>query len=253
MSRIVITGELFHPLPFYYADGLWSIDILKEHLWKDNLKGYKRGDRFLFLDCADKDYWVQQVAKQSMIVEATHPLIDKGTLLDRVELFTEEIEDIEVFYEYFDPEPNLSNKISQLGGLYYCEAYCHVRDEIALEQALLEIIDWFILNMSPIDEVLCRTRSHTGRNERPDCCTVLLKFVDGMEAHWFISALGEEGSKGINCIGSKGTYYWDGGIVDKGIRRQVERSELNNTYRIVDWIYRSARSERSITYKELKK
>ena len=253
MGRIVITDELFHPLPFYYADSFWSIDILKEHLWKDNINGNKRRDRFLFLNCADKDYWVQQVAKQSSIVEATHPLIDKGNLLDRVEQLTEEIGHIEVFYEYFDPEPNLSNKISQLGGLYYCEAYCHVRDENALEQALLELIDWFTLNMSPIDEVLCRARSHTGRNERPDCCTVLLKFADGMEAHWFISALGEEGSRGISCIGSKGTYSWDGGIVDKGIRRQVERSALNNTYRIVDWIHRSARSERSITYKESKK
>ncbi len=253
MARVVITDELFHPLPFYYADDLLSIDILKENLWKDNLKGKKRGDRFLFLNCADKDYWIQQVVKQSSIVEATHPLIDKGNLLERVEQLTEEMGHIEVFYEYFDPETNLSNKISQLGGLYYCNAYCHVRDEIALEQALLELIDWFTLNMSPIDEVLCRSRSHTGRNQRPDCCTVLLKFADGMEAHWFISALGEEESRGIRCIGPKGTYYWDGGIVDKGIRRQVESGALNNTYRIVDWIHRSARSERSITYKDSKR
>ena len=253
MARYVITDELYHPLPFFSADFLFSVEKLKEDLRKGDLTGNNTKDQLLFLNCADKNYWVQQVAKQSCVVEATHPLIVRGSLLEQIEQLTEEIEQIGIFYEYFDPEINLADKISQLGDLYYCEAYCHVRDELALEQALIEIIDWFTLNMSPIDEVFCRTRSHRGRNERPDCCTVLLKLADGTEAHWFISALGEEGPKGINCFGCKSTYYWGGGIRQKGIRRKVGRSALKNTYRIVDWIYQSARFERSISYGELKR
>ena len=59
----------------------------------------------------------------------------------------------------------------------------------------MELIDWFTILMSPIDEVFCRMRNHKGLNEEPDCYTVLLKFADGMEAHWFINALGEGGGK----------------------------------------------------------
>ena len=36
MARIVIADELLHPLPFYDADVLWSVEKLKEHLSKDN-------------------------------------------------------------------------------------------------------------------------------------------------------------------------------------------------------------------------
>lgn len=253
MARIVVADELLHPLPFYDADGLWPVEKLKEHFCKDSTKGYNGRDKFLFLNCTDKNYWIQQVARQSCVFEASHPLINRGTFLEQVEKLTEEIEEIGVFYEYFDPESTFADKISELGCLFYCEAHCHVKDELALEQALIEMIDWFTLNMCPIDEVFCRTRNHTGRDERPDCCTVFLKFADGVEAHWFISALGEEGSRGISCIGSKGTYSWDGGIGEKGIRRTVGRGELNNTYRIVDWIHKSARLERSISYGESKR
>ena len=95
MARIIVADKLLHtPLSFYDADALWSVEKLKEHFSKDNPKSEIRRDHFLFLNCADKNYWVQQVAKQSCVVEATHPLIVRGSLLEQIEQLTEEIEQI---------------------------------------------------------------------------------------------------------------------------------------------------------------
>lgn len=253
LGRTVISDELFHPLRFYLAEAQCSAERLIETIRADNTSRETLGDHLLLIDCADKDYWIQTLGKCGYSLEISHPLSYRGNPLEQVRELAKKRESLSVFYEYFDPNMDLARVIESIGGLRYCEVFCHVRNELALQQALIELIDWFTILMSPIDEVFCRMRNHKGLNEQPDCCTVLLKFADGMEAHWFINALGEGGARGINFYGKRGAYSWDGGTVNSGVIRRSSWDELVHSYRIADWIHKAARYERSVPYRETKR
>ena len=67
----------------------------------------------------------------------------------------------------------------------------------------MELIDWFTIVMSPIDEVFCRMRNHKGLNESPIVvCPIKIRW----QTHWFINALGEVGEE----IWYRGVYSWTG-------------------------------------------
>jgi hypothetical protein len=253
LGRTVISEELFHPLAFYLAETQWPAEKLIDTLRTDNTHLENLGDHLLLIDCAEKDYWIQTLGTCGYSIEISHPLSDRGNPLEQVKRLAQNEESLGVFYEYFDPTLNLAKKLDSIGGLRYCEVFCHVRNELALQQALMELIDWFTILMSPIDEVFCRMRNHKGLNEEPDCCTVLLKFADGMEAHWFINALGEGVARGMNFYGDRGVYSWDGGTVNSGVIRRGSWDELVRSYRIADWIRKAARYERSVSYRETKR
>lgn len=250
MERILIAEQLRRALPFYSADRQLTTVELKHYLDAGNLDGLFGQSRFLFDQCADKDFWLKRMSQESCEVEGSHPLCDRGNLLEGVDDLVTGRPGVEMFYEYFNPRVDLKEKLRTVGSLYYCEVYFQIGDEKALRQALIELVDCFCLYMSPIDEIFCRTRNHRGLSEIPDCITVFLKMVNGMEAHWFLSALNRENKKGMTFFGQEGSLFWDGEIKDRGVRRWVESKELIHTYRIVDWIHRSARFERSVSFRE---
>ena len=137
LGRTVILDELFHPLTFYLADTQWSVEKLIQTHRTDNTSRENIGDHLLLIDCSDKDYWIQTLAKCGYSLEISHPLSYRGNPLEQVRELGKKRESLSVFYEYFDPNIDLAREIESIGGLRYCEVFCHVRNELALQQALI--------------------------------------------------------------------------------------------------------------------
>lgn len=226
----------------------WSIDALRDELASSPSDTSFKGE-LIFLRCPDRGYWLHTALERGYKVRATHPL-ESWQALQRLPLDGERLG---ICYEYLSPSADLQRAFADIGGILYFEVRCRVADPLAVEQALLETMDWVRMQMDSVDEVFARTRNLAGTAAAADCTVVFLKLANGIEGHCFFNALSVKPMVEVTFYGRSGAFTWGGGIEHRAVFRAETPAGLAATYRLGDWVEKASRFERSMAYGELKK
>ncbi len=227
----------------------WNEQKLKAQLVHGK-SSIQSGCSLAFYACSDKTFWIQQAYERGYSVVATHPLCLEGAMYSEVQRFMERRQEVDILHEYVDPTVNFSEYVEGVGGLIYCEAQVYCGNEVGLMQSMLEWIYLFRMHLGPIDEIFCRSRNLKGTSEDADCYVVHLKLANGLESHWFFSALGNNPKAHFSFYGRLGVNTLDVEMPAEGVVHRIEHRSLIRTYKIFQWILQAARFERSVSYRE---
>ncbi len=250
LKKIAVIGESIIPLALDgYANRLWTVEKLRAVL--AGLEDRDQCEVIALLRAVDKNFWAHRIVDAGWHLLATHPIAPNA---EKAYKLTTSGQPIQMFYEYFRLATELASGLMMIGPLLFFSAKICVVDTLAMQQALLEFFDVIRTFLpAPIDEIYARTRNLRGDQAEPDLITAYLRMKNGCEGQVESHCLAAQKSLiSVEFYGRDGQFCWDGAAGDRGgvIGDHSSFSEVVKSYQIVDWIERSGRFDRAITFRE---
>lgn len=225
------------------------------------LSGVENGDPcegVALMDTIDKSYWAHRIVESGWNLLTTHP-VAANTEKARALNTAAKGQNIHTLYEYFAADTAMTIELAEIAPLLFFSAKISVETPLAIQQALLEFFDYLrVLVPVPVDEIFARTRNLRTNQVEPDLVTAHLRMKNGsegqIEAHCLSAKNPIVGPPlgSVDFYGRNGHLNWDTSRLIKG-RETAERTLFTDSlksYQLVDWIERSGRFDRVMSYRE---
>ena len=256
-KKLAVIGQSTKPLVAgQYVYIPWTLETLDAVL-----SGAENSDQckgVALMHTNDKSYWAHRIVESNWNLLTTHPVVAN---VEKARALNAEANgrNIYTLCEYFVADHEMAIEIAEIAPLLYFSAKISVETPLAIRQALLEFFDCLrTLLPVPVDEIFARTRNLRTNQVEPDLVTAHLRLKNGSEGQIEAHCLSAQNTTAeppyvsVDFYGRNGHLNWGTSRFIKG-REMAERplfADSIKSYQLVDWIERSGRFDRAMSYRE---